>query len=55
MISNITIMHTQTGDTLKINNTFQSLEQCIEHLEYIKRSKDVIILDVHFPFFQDIF
>lgn len=48
MKSKIIILEKQTGDTLTINNTFESLEQCIEHLETIKESKNIIIKQVKF-------
>ena len=48
MKSKIIMLERQTGDTLTINNTFESLEQCIEHLETIKKCKNIIIKQVKF-------
>ena len=46
MTSEIIILEKQTGDTLTINNNFKDLKQCIEHLETIKKSKNIIIKEI---------
>ena len=48
MTSEIIILEKQTGDTLTVNNTFKNLEQCIEHLETIKKCKNIIIKEITF-------
>ena len=48
MKSQIIFLERATGETLILNNTFENLEQCIEHLEAIKKHKNIIIKKVKF-------
>lgn len=48
MTSKITVLEKTTGETLNINNTFNNINECIEHLETIKKCKNIIIKKVKF-------
>ncbi|MCI9585695.1 MAG: hypothetical protein HFH45_03580 [Bacilli bacterium] len=48
MTSKITILEKTTGEILKLNNAFNNINECIEHLESIKQCKNIIIKKVEF-------
>ena len=48
MKSKIIVLDRTTGEKITINNTFKNLNQCIEHLEMIKKKEYIIIKKVEF-------
>lgn len=48
MKSKIVLLERDTGDEIIVNNTFDNLNQCIEHLEMVKNHKNYIIKKVEF-------
>lgn len=48
MKSKIIILEKATGETLTINNTFKNINECIKHLETIKKVNNIIIKKIMF-------